>query len=45
MTHARIDQLRVTRSEWLRGLADLPDYVGEIETQAPFRPQDGSEEF
>jgi hypothetical protein len=25
MTHPRIDQLRFTRSEWLRGLQDIPD--------------------
>ena len=25
MTHPRIDQFRFTRSEWLRGLQDIPD--------------------
>jgi hypothetical protein len=38
MPHPLVAQLRFTRDEFVRGLT-LPDFVGDIDAQAPYRPE------
>jgi hypothetical protein len=51
MAHPLVDQLRFTRSEWLRvlrraairqvlGHVGVPEFVGDIDGDAPYRRED-----
>ena len=41
VAHPLVEQLRFTRAEWERALLDerrLPEYVGDLEAMAAYRP-------